>query len=78
VIWKSADARSQQAVSPVAADWFIARVGDFDGDGYADLMWRNSSSGQNVIWKRANSAAPMAVATVSSQAWSVAPTERQP
>jgi murein tripeptide amidase MpaA len=78
VIWKSADARSQQAVSPVGAGWFIARVGDFDGDGYADLMWRNSSSGQNVIWKRANSAAPMAVATVSSQAWSVAPTERQP
>ena len=51
---------------------------DGNGDGYADLMWRNSSSGQDVIWKRANSAAPMAVATVSSQAWSVAPTERQP
>jgi len=65
-------------VNAAATDWRIARVGDFDGDGYADLLWRNSSSGQNVVWKRANAGASLTVATVPSQSWSVAPYEQQP
>ncbi len=28
--------------------WSIARVGDFDGDGRNDILWRNGSS--NVVW----------------------------
>jgi hypothetical protein len=37
---------------PTVADltWTIAGVGDFNGDGYQDLLWRNTSSGANVIW----------------------------
>ena len=58
--------------------WHIASVGDFDGDGGADLLWRNASTGRNVIWKRANSAATQAVSTVASQAWSIVPYEHQP
>ena len=30
-------------------DWTVAAVGDFDGDGKADIFWRNTSSGQNYI-----------------------------
>ncbi len=30
--------------------WQIAGVGDFDGDGHADILWRNTSTGQVVIW----------------------------
>ncbi|HEX2596542.1 MAG TPA: M14 family zinc carboxypeptidase [Luteimonas sp.] len=44
---------------------------DFDGDRHADLLWRNSASGQNVIWRSASSAASTAVATVASAHWSV-------
>src|ERR1700734_3679739 len=28
----------------------IAGVGDFNGDGYADILWRNTTTGQVLIW----------------------------
>ena len=31
-------------------NWDIEEVGDFDGNGQEDLLWRNSSDGQNAIW----------------------------
>ena len=33
-----------------ASNFTVAGTGDFDGDGNADVLWRNSSSGANVIW----------------------------
>jgi len=30
--------------------WSLAAAADVDGDGYADLVWRNTQSGQLVIW----------------------------
>ena len=37
------------AVAP-AANWSVAGVGDFNADGNADLLWRDSSSGALVEW----------------------------
>jgi hypothetical protein len=34
--------------------WRIAGVGDFDGDGYADLVWENTATGQRGIWLLTN------------------------
>jgi hypothetical protein len=31
-------------------DWQVAGVGDYDGDGKADVLWRNSSSGENYLY----------------------------
>ena len=31
-------------------DWQVAGIGDFDGDGKADVLWRNSSSGENYVY----------------------------
>ena len=31
-------------------NWSVAAVGDYDGDGRADIVWRNSSSGQNYLY----------------------------
>jgi hypothetical protein len=31
-------------------EWHIAGAGDFDGDGYGDLVWENTSTGQRSIW----------------------------
>jgi hypothetical protein len=34
----------------------VVGTGDFDGDGKSDLLWRNSATGTNTIWRSANSA----------------------
>ncbi|UBF28133.1 VCBS repeat-containing protein [Kovacikia minuta CCNUW1] len=31
--------------------WSLAKVADFTGDGKDDLLWRNSTTGANVIWQ---------------------------
>lgn len=37
-----------QAVSNI--NWCIEAIGDFDGDGQDDLLWRNGVNGKNTVW----------------------------
>ena len=37
------------SVGPGGA-WTLAGVGNLNGDAYADLVWRNSSTGQTLVW----------------------------
>jgi hypothetical protein len=34
----------------VPSNWVIAGVGDFNGDGYLDILWRDNNSGTVAIW----------------------------
>jgi len=34
----------------VSTDWRIESVGDYNGDGKADILWRNVNSGDVTIW----------------------------
>jgi AMMECR1 domain-containing protein len=34
----------------VPVQWDIAGAGDFNGDGFADLVWQNTTTGQRAIW----------------------------
>jgi VCBS repeat protein len=34
----------------LSVDWQIAGVGDFNGDGKIDILWRNSNSGALMMW----------------------------
>ena len=36
--------------APAAGDWGLAAVADLDGDGWADLLWRNATSERLVAW----------------------------
>jgi hypothetical protein len=61
-----------------ANDAFLVRFGklgysrqDFNGDGVADVLWRNSATGANTIWQSANPATPQAMASVPSQDWQI-------
>ena len=30
--------------------WNIIEIGDFDGDGSPDILWKNSATGDVVVW----------------------------
>lgn len=48
-----------------------AVASDYDGDGRSDVLWRNTSTGANTIWKAANGATTQTVTGVTSQAWKI-------
>jgi hypothetical protein len=49
-------------------------VGDFDGDGRADILWRNSASGENYLYLMNGAAITNEgyLRTVADQDWQVA------
>ena len=47
---------------------------DFNGDGKSDLLWRNTSTGADVIWRSASNTSTQAVAAVADQNWKIAGT----
>jgi len=54
--------------------WQVAGFGDFNGDGRADLFWRNGSTGENYIYLMDGTtiAGEGYVRTVADQAWKIA------
>ncbi len=55
-------------------NWTIAGIGDFDGDGKADILWRNTSTGQNHIYLMNGTSILTEgyLRTVADQSWQVA------
>jgi peptidyl-Asp metalloendopeptidase len=60
--------------------WQIAAVGDYDGDGRADIAWRNSSSGQNYLYPMNGTTilpTESYLRTVADQRWQVQNRDRE-
>jgi FG-GAP-like repeat/FG-GAP repeat len=56
-------------------NWKIAGVGDFDGDGKADILWRNSANGQNYLYPMDGTTIQSGegfLRTVADQNWKIA------
>src|SRR5437762_881494 len=53
--------------------WQVKGIGDFDGDGKADILWRNSSTGENYIYvmNGMTIASEGYLSTVVDQGWQV-------
>ncbi len=70
---------SQGLLPSVDSTWFVAGIGDFNGDGKADILWRNLG-GTNYVWHLDGSTINGGVLTIVSQgilpsvdaSWSVA------
>jgi hypothetical protein len=45
---------------------------DFNADGVSDVLWRNASTGGNVLWRSALSSSQLALTPVADLAWQVA------
>jgi len=63
------------AASMTDLNWKIAGVGDFNGDGKSDILWRNSATGQNAIWMMngtATAAGTGFVASMTDLNWKIA------
>ncbi|WP_460760993.1 FG-GAP repeat domain-containing protein [Lysobacter fragariae] len=52
--------------------WQVAGIGDFDGDGGADVLWRNLVTGANAIWKSALASSQQGISSVANLDWVVA------
>ena len=75
IVWEM-DGSSKVATSLIGtvdpAIWLVARLGDYDGGGQADILWRNAATGGTVIWQM-NGLAREAAAAIGSPppAWQV-------
>ena len=51
-LWESTStsAYAYDVLGTVDSTWAVAGVGDFNGDGLADILWRNSS-GATALWE---------------------------
>ena len=51
--------------------WDANKVGDFNGDGKDDILWRNHTTGENVIWLMDGRTVTSSVSIFTSTAWAV-------
>ena len=50
----------------VNLDWQVAGVGDFNGDGRTDILWRNSTTGDTEIWLANANSSPVSFTALSA------------
>ena len=55
----------------VPSTWSIVQTGDYNGDGKADVAWRNASTGADAIWNGGNSATQITLIGVADTNWTL-------
>jgi len=66
--------QSSESINTVAdLNWKIAGVGDFDGDGKSDILWRHANTGENWMYlmEGTNILESKSINTVSDLNWQI-------
>lgn len=50
LLWLPICTLSQGSPHTVGSNWIIQGVGDFNGDGKSDILWRDSTTGEVYVW----------------------------
>jgi len=64
---------NQGEIPSAPLPWKIAASGDFNNDGFPDLAWRNTATGENALWfmRYGEIAASTFIPPVADQQWTV-------
>jgi hypothetical protein len=49
-LMNGANVASEAPVRTVSLDWELAGIGDYNGDGRSDILWRNLTSGATYFY----------------------------
>src|SRR3546814_17814008 len=65
-LWRSASSSTISALATVGSQsWTVVGIGDFNGDGSTDILWRDTADGRNAIWLSGNASTKQATTGVS-------------
>lgn len=65
-------ATTDKQLAMVGLSWKVVGIGDFDGDGRSDILWRDATTGHDAIWRSGDSTTRLAIANVTDLNWKVA------
>ncbi|HSM10268.1 MAG TPA: hypothetical protein VK827_01700, partial [Lysobacter sp.] len=73
-VWISGDHTNPQSVTGVTnLAWRVAAIGDYNGDGRSDILWRHSGDGSNVVWRSGSWARQQPIVRVGDLSWTIKP-----
>jgi hypothetical protein len=69
VMWRDGQSSQITDFQIVSTAWKPVAATDFTGDGKADLLWRNETTGENHLWRGGDPAQSMVLGAVPDLNW---------
>jgi hypothetical protein len=70
------DGTTTTAAGPILgadANWRVSHLADYNGDGKADILWRNNADGQITMWLMNGLSSTSQVGILGASPWRIVP-----